>query len=294
MFSLSQIRAKARQTILTNPGMLFVAIIPVALTIFVTLFQSAMQNPTAITAMLNDEEALLRYGGSYLSFQFFFQVLIGFMSLSLLMSLFQFIQGKQDRVGAKSSLELFSSQHFGKIFRTVLLKQVYLLLWASLMIFGLVLFYSGLFMAIAFVSETGGVAATIPEDIALTIVLLFFFGLILIIGGLALYFPNYYAYSQVELLLFDQLENGQYAGANAIIKESRYMMRGYKGQRFALDLTFLGWFLLSNFTFGMAGIYVIPYYTAAQIHFYKDIKVFVEAEKEAYLQFLKNQDPPQT
>ncbi|MGZ7278107.1 DUF975 family protein, partial [Streptococcus pyogenes] len=60
-------------------------------------------------------------------------------------------------------------------------------------------------------------------------------GLVILIAGVILYIPQNLAYSQVEYILYDQLENNQYAGPNAIIKASRQMMKGYKGKRFVLD-----------------------------------------------------------
>ena len=56
------------------------------------------------------------------------------------------------------------------------------------------------------------------------------------IVGNSLYIPQYYAYSQVEFLLCDTLDLGQ-AKSGQILKTSRFLMKGYKFQRFVLELT---------------------------------------------------------
>lgn len=78
--------------------------------------------------------------------------------------------------------------------------------------------------------------------------------------GLIIYLPQIYAYSQVETVLFDQLTTNDYRNPLSTVKYSRNLMKGYKRKRFLLDLHFIGWFLLSTITFGIVGIYVLPYY----------------------------------
>ena len=90
--------------------------------------------------------------------------------------------------------------------------------------------------------------------------------------GVLIALPQYYAYSQVEFILFDSLENNSYDGAFKVIRASRQMMKGYKGKRFVLDLTFIGWYLLSALTFGIASIYVYPYVYTAQTLFYEAVR----------------------
>ncbi|NLT98505.1 MAG: DUF975 family protein [Christensenellaceae bacterium] len=57
------------------------------------------------------------------------------------------------------------------------------------------------------------------------------------------------------------------------IKISMRMTKGFKGELFVLDLSFLGWNLLSMLTLGLLGIlYVNPYYHASKAGFYEVIK----------------------
>lgn len=62
------------------------------------------------------------------------------------------------------------------------------------------------------------------------------------------------------------------------ISESKKMMHGHKMDFFVLELSFLGWLLLCIVTFGIAGIWVIPYMSATEVNFYNAIKP-VEVEE---------------
>ncbi len=60
--------------------------------------------------------------------------------------------------------------------------------------------------------------------------------------------------------------------ANDAITESRKMMNGHKIDLFLLDLSFIGWYLLSALTFGILLLYVRPYHHAARAQFYENLK----------------------
>jgi uncharacterized membrane protein len=60
------------------------------------------------------------------------------------------------------------------------------------------------------------------------------------------------------------------------IDKSKEMMNGHKMELFVLNLSFIGWGLLCAITFGIAGIWVIPYMNATIANFYKSIKPTVE------------------
>ena len=77
-----------------------------------------------------------------------------------------------------------------------------------------------------------------------------------------------YSYSMTYYLLRDNPN----LSAREAITESRRMMNGYKGKLFCLDLSFIGWFLLSALTLGLLGFYVLPYYNAARARFYEALK----------------------
>ena len=66
-------------------------------------------------------------------------------------------------------------------------------------------------------------------------------------------------------------------GALQAIRESKKLMEGHKMDLFVLMLSFIGWYLLTLITFGIAYIYVGPYMQAAMVNFYKSL-LPVEAE----------------
>ena len=49
-------------------------------------------------------------------------------------------------------------------------------------------------------------------------------------------------------------------------------MDGHKIDLFVLFLSFIGWFFLIAITFGIAGIWVYPYFYAAMTKFYLSVK----------------------
>ena len=56
------------------------------------------------------------------------------------------------------------------------------------------------------------------------------------------------------------------------INESKAMTEGHKMELFVLSLSFLGWALLTAITFGIAGIWVIPYMNTTMANAYRSLK----------------------
>jgi uncharacterized membrane protein len=77
-----------------------------------------------------------------------------------------------------------------------------------------------------------------------------------------------YAYSMVPYLLYDYPE----LSIREAMKISREMTRGHKWELFVLDLTFIGWIILSMLTAGIGILFVEPYQQAARCAFYEDLK----------------------
>lgn len=94
--------------------------------------------------------------------------------------------------------------------------------------------------------------------------LLICLGTIVIIPGIILT----YSYRLVPYILADNDE----ISATDAIKLSREMMKGYKWKSFVLELSFIGWILLTAFTGGLVGIfYFFPYCYATYAEMYKFI-----------------------
>ena len=49
------------------------------------------------------------------------------------------------------------------------------------------------------------------------------------------------------------------------------LMYGHRWRLACLDCSFIGWFLLVFVTWGLAGIFVMPYFAAANAAFYEDL-----------------------
>ena len=78
-----------------------------------------------------------------------------------------------------------------------------------------------------------------------------------------------YSYRMVPYILADDPTIG---GKDAITL-SRQMMNGHKWNTFVLDLSFIGWAILSAFTLGILGIfYVKPYKCSTDAELYKVLK----------------------
>lgn len=77
-----------------------------------------------------------------------------------------------------------------------------------------------------------------------------------------------YSYAMTPYILLDKPE----LSATEAITESRNMMNGHKMELFLLDLSFIGWILLSLLTCGILFFYVAPYMQASRAEFYRTLK----------------------
>lgn len=64
--------------------------------------------------------------------------------------------------------------------------------------------------------------------------------------------------------------------ASEALNKSKRVMNGYKWDLFILELSFIPWYILVIFTFGLASIYVTPYREVTLANFYKKIGAFEE------------------
>ncbi len=70
---------------------------------------------------------------------------------------------------------------------------------------------------------------------------------------------------------FIMAENPEISPLEAI-RLSKKMMIGKKVKLFDLDLSFIGWFILSAVTFGIAGLYYLPYFRLTTANFFIDVR----------------------
>lgn len=92
--------------------------------------------------------------------------------------------------------------------------------------------------------------------------------LLLVIPGVV----KAYAYSQSYFIYYDQFnQTNEKPKILETITASRQLMKGYKGKLFWLDLTFIGWHLLSIATFGLGYLWLNPYVSATKAAFYNHL-----------------------
>lgn len=56
------------------------------------------------------------------------------------------------------------------------------------------------------------------------------------------------------------------------IERSMELMDGHKGELFLLDLSFIGWAILSILSCGIGFLWLTPYMETAHAHFYEHLK----------------------
>lgn len=98
---------------------------------------------------------------------------------------------------------------------------------------------------------------------------IFLWALLFIIPGII----KQLSYSQAEFIYKDYKELGKEITSNEAITLSREMMDGYKLDYFVLQLSFMGWYILEAFTFGLSALYSEPYANAAKAVFYRNISL---------------------
>lgn len=77
-----------------------------------------------------------------------------------------------------------------------------------------------------------------------------------------------YSYALTPFILKDEPE----LKYNAAIEKRMRMMDGYKMKLFLLDLSFIGWMILSVLTLGIGLLFLQPYMNTARAAFYEDLK----------------------
>jgi uncharacterized membrane protein len=100
----------------------------------------------------------------------------------------------------------------------------------------------------------------------------FLWSLLFIIPGII----KGYSYSMSMYVLADN----KGMSARECIAESKKMTNGHKAELFVLDLSFIGWYLLSCLTCGIAMLYVVPLINATHANVYETIKPVVEVPFE--------------
>ena len=270
--NLKLIRLRARTMQVQQPGLAILFALPVLLTILANFLLSGQD----LIDLLPD--MTLQQAGIYMIQRQLFPSVVSFViSILVVGATFSYLDTINPKIEHRTRvLDIFKQDRFTSVFATLILKQVVLFLWGLILYAGsLISTYASIrFLAIYDkVSNPSTLSASSPEFQSLMQQMpLMTAGVVLGLIGLLFYLPQYYSLSLVELILYEQLRDGDYKGAFGVLRQSRETMKGFRSNRLVLDLTLIGWYFLNYFTRDVIGFYTMPYFINCQIAFYDQIK----------------------
>ena len=270
--NLKLIRLRARTMQVQQPGLAILFALPVLLTILANFLLSGQDLADLLPDMT------LQQASIYMIQRQLFPSVVSFViSILVVGATFSYLDTINPKIEHRTRvLDIFKQDRFTSVFATLILKQVVLFLWGLILYVGsLISTYASIrFLAIYDkVSNPSTLSASSPEFQSLMQQMpLMTAGVVLGLLGLLFYLPQYYSLSLVELILYEQLRDGDYKGAFGVLRQSRETMKGFRSNRLVLDLTLIGWYFLNYFTRDVIGFYTMPYFINCQIAFYDQIK----------------------
>ena len=270
--NLKLIRLRARTMQVQQPGLAILFALPVLLTILANFLLSGQD----LVDLLPD--MTLQQAGIYMIQRQLFPSVVSFViSILVVGATFSYLDTINPKIEHRTRvLDIFKQDRFTSVFATLILKQAVLFLWGLILYVGsLISTYASIrFLAIYDkVSNPSTLSASSPEFQSLMQQMpLMTAGVILGLIGLLFYLPQYYSLSLVELILYEQLRDGNYKGAFGVLRQSRETMKGSRSNRLVLALTLIGWYFLNSCTRDVIGFYTMPYFINCQIAFYDQIK----------------------
>ena len=270
--NLKLIRLRARTMQVQQPGLAILFALPVLLTILANFLLSGQD----LVDLLPD--MTLQQASIYMIQRQLFPSVVSFViSILVVGATFSYLDTINPKIEHRTRvLDIFKQDRFTSVFATLILKQAVLFLWGLILYAGsLISTYASIrFLAIYDkVSNPSTLSASSPEFQSLMQQMpLMTAGVVLGLIGLLFYLPQYYSLSLVELILYEQLRDGDYKGAFGVLRQSRETMKGFRSNRLVLDLTLIGWYFLNYFTRDVIGFYTMPYFINCQIAFYDQIK----------------------
>ena len=270
--NLKLIRLRARTMQVQQPGLAILFALPVLLTILANFLLSGQDLVNLLPDMT------LQQASIYMIQRQLFPSVVSFViSILVVGATFSYLDTINPKIEHRTRvLDIFKQDRFTSVFATLILKQAVLFLWGLILYVGsLISTYTSIrFLAIYDkVSNPSTLSTSSPEFQSLMQQMpLMTAGVILGLLGLLFYLPQYYSLSLVELILYEQLRDGDYKGAFGVLRQSRETMKGFRSNRLVLDLTLIGWYFLNYFTRDVIGFYTMPYFINCQIAFYDQIK----------------------
>ncbi len=270
--NLKLIRLRARTMQVQQPGLAILFALPVLLTILANFLLSGQD----LVDLLPD--MTLQQASIYMIQRQLFPSVVSFViSILVVGATFSYLDTINPKIEHRTRvIDIFKQDRFTSVFATLILKQAVLFLWGVILYAGsLISTYASIrFLAIYDkVSNPSTLSASSPEFQSLMQQMpLMTAGVVLGLLGLLFYLPQYYSLSLVELILYEQLRDGDYKGSFGVLRQSRETMKGFRSNRLVLDLTLIGWYFLNYFTRDVIGFYTMPYFINCQIAFYDQIK----------------------
>lgn len=237
MLTNAQIRQKARQLLTRVTTKRYIFTVPLIL--------------MPIASILGGRES---NGEGLAFFSLALQLLIGFFLVSAALTMLDIWRGEKIQATFTDSTRAFSRQMIGKLILVELLSSLYFLLPYFLIV--------GLGIGLATTIFGSGTANQVAVIVSVAIILLI---------GLVALLPISYSLKQATYVLYDQVKNGTYRNPHQVLVASHHLMKGHRKQAFLLDLSFIGWWLLTFVTLGLSNIYALPYYTSATAIFYDNL-----------------------
>ena len=214
--NLKLIRLRARTMQVQQPGLAILFALPVLLTILANFLLSGQDLVNLLPDMT------LQQASIYMIQRQLFPSVVSFViSILVVGATFSYLDTINPKIKHRTRvLDIFKQDRFTPVFMTLFLKQVILFVWGILLYAGgLVSTYASIrFLAIYDkVSDPSSLSTTSPQFQAMMQqVPLMTIGIALGLLGLLFYLPQYYSFSLVELILYEQLRDGDFKGAFGI------------------------------------------------------------------------------
>ncbi len=195
-------------------------------------------------------------------------IIIGIpLAFGLIASFFNIYNNKRTNVFDFISLGF---SHFGKawsIFFHTLLKMIVpiIMIFCSLIIIAIAL--SSLIVSIV-------IKSSVMLTLILSLIIFIAFGVY--IAGLIILIVKSYFYPLSYIIFAESPE----LSTREILSKSETLMQNKRAKLFILQLSFIGWFILSFFTLGLGFLWLIPYIQFSTFAFYKNVKEEKLSEKQ--------------
>ncbi len=134
-------------------------------------------------------------------------------------------------------------------------------LWLPILLYVLAMVVLG--FAISFSATT-----VIIADVSAAAVFISIVGIILAIAAFVYFFISTLSYTLTYMVAYDNEE----MEAKDVVEESKKLMAGNRGKYVLLQLSFIGWAILTVFTLYIGLLWLVPYMQVAMICFYEALK----------------------